>query len=218
MPLDMESRRRFPRGERERQILASAYELFAQRGYRAVTMDDVAERVGVTKPLLYAYLGNKERLYIACMEPAGDAMLAAVGQAVAGARDPAGALRDGLHAFFDFVEADRDAWRVLFDETLPAGGEIATRVGEYRDRLLGLVAESQLAMLGARRRGRAAVETEALAAALLGASEALARWWLRTGALSASAAAELLIATVEPGLGSRGARKEELRAGREVAP
>ena len=199
-------RRRLPRGERERQILDSAYRLFAERGYRAVTMDDVAERVGVTKPLLYAYLGNKERLYIACMEPAGHAMLAAVGQAVRDAPDPAAALREGLRAFFAFVEADRDAWRVLFDETLPAGGAIARRVGEYRDRLLGLVAESQLAWLGPRRRERAAVEIEARATALLGASEALARWWLRTGALSASDAAELLIATVEPGLRSLGAR------------
>lgn len=197
-----ETRRRFPRGERERQILESAYELFAQRGYRAVTMDDVAERVGVTKPLLYAYLGNKERLYIACMEPAGDAMLATIGRAVRDAIDPASALREGLRAFFAFVEADRDAWRVLFDETLPAGGAIAARVGEYRERLLRLVAESQLALLGPKRRARAAVETEARATALLGASEALARWWLRTGALSASAAADLLIATVEPGLRS----------------
>jgi len=195
-------RRRLSRGERERQILDRAYELFAQRGYRAVTMDDVAERVGVTKPLLYAYLGNKERLYIACMEPAGDAMLATIGRAVREATDPAGALREGLRAFFTFVEADRDAWRVLFDETLPAGGAIAARVGEYRERLLSLVAESQLALLGAERRARAAVETEARATALLGASEALARWWLRTGALSASATAELLIATVEPGLRS----------------
>lgn len=194
------TRRRFPRGERERQILDRAYELFAQRGYRAVTMDDVAERVGVTKPLLYAYLGNKERLYIACMEPAGDAMLAAIGRAVRDATDPAGALREGVRAFFAFVEADRDAWRVLFDETLPAGGAIAVRVGEYRERLLRLVAESQLAPLGSKRRSRAAVETEARATALLGASEALARWWLRTGAVSASSAADLLIAMLEPGL------------------
>ena len=199
-------RSRLSRDERERQILASAYSLFAERGYGAVTMDDVAERVGVTKPLLYAYLGNKERLYIACMRPAGDAMLAAVGDAVSGASDPVGALRDGLRAFFGFVEADRDAWRVLFDETLPAGGEIAIQVGEYRERLLRLVAESQLARLSPRRRARAALETEARAAAVLGASEALVRWWLRTGAMSASAAAELLIATVEPGLRSLGAR------------
>ena len=41
----------------------------------AVTMDEVAAVVGVTKPLLYAYFGNKERLYLACMEPAAEALV-----------------------------------------------------------------------------------------------------------------------------------------------
>jgi cytosine/adenosine deaminase-related metal-dependent hydrolase len=60
-----------------------------------------------------------------------------------------------------------------------------------------------VARLPGRRRGRAAVEVEALSTALLGAAESLARWWLRTGALSAGEAADLLIKTVEPGLRAR---------------
>ena len=54
--------RRMPRAEREQQMLDAAHALFAQRGYAAVAMDDVAAAVGVTKPLLYNYWGNKERL------------------------------------------------------------------------------------------------------------------------------------------------------------
>jgi AcrR family transcriptional regulator len=212
------SRSRLPRVERERQILDTAHVLFAERGFGAVTMDDVAAHVGVTKPLLYAYFGNKDRLYIACMEPAGDAMLKAVADAAGAATSPAGALRDGLHAFFAFVEGDRDAWRVLFDETVPAGGEIAQRVGEYRDRLLSLIAESQLALLPVGRRAGAAAETEALAAALLGACEALARWWLRTGAIGSAAAAELLISTVEPGLRTRGERADASHRTAKTSP
>jgi AcrR family transcriptional regulator len=207
------SRSRLPRVERERQILDTAHALFAEHGFAAVTMDEVAARVGVTKPLLYAYFGNKDRLYIACMEPAGDTMLKAVAEATGAASGPADALRDGLLAFFAFVEDDRDAWRVLFDETVPAGGEIALRVGEYRDRLVRLIAESRLATLPVSRRARAAAETEALATALLGASEALARWWLRTGTISSAEAAELLISTVEPGLRSLGDRRVSASTG-----
>ena len=201
--------RRLPRAERERQMLDAAHALFAERGFAAVTMDDVAASVGVTKPLLYQYFGNKERLYLACMERAGDAMLAAVVAAIGEHDGPADALRHGLRAFFAFLDGDRDAWRVLFDETLPAGGEIAGRVGEYRERLLQLVAQSQLAQLPERHRASLATETEALATALLGAAEALGRWWLRTGAMSAADAADLLIATVEPGLRERTARTPE---------
>jgi len=198
------SRSRLPRAEREQQVLDIAHARFAAAGYAAVTMDDVAAAAGVTKPLLYAYFGNKERLYLACMRRAGDAMLATVGAAIAAADTPTDALRRGLRAFFDFVEADRDAWRVLFDETQPAGGELARGVADYRERLLALVAETQLALIPPASRDRAATDVEALANALLGASEALARWWLRTpGAMPAADAAQLLIATVEPGLQAR---------------
>jgi len=190
------------------QTLAAAHDLFAERGYATVTMDEVASAVGVTKPLLYNYFGNKERLYLACMEPAGDALLAAVLGAVQSSSTPAQALHHGIHAFFEFVDRDRGAWRVLFDETLPIEGGIALRVGEYRARLAELVAGTLAQQLSPSCR----VEVDALSVALLGAVEALARWWLRTEALSAPAAAELLIATVEPGLGALVKRQREAEA------
>jgi AcrR family transcriptional regulator len=196
-------RTRLPRAEREQQMLGAARVMFAERGYGAVTMDHVAATVGVTKPLLYAYFGNKERLYLACMEPAARALRDEVAAAVAEAEEPADALELGVQAFFSFVDRDRDAWRVLFDETLPSGGEIARRVAEHREELEALVARLVVARLPRAGRRRAAVEVEALSTALLGAAESLARWWLRTGALSAGEAAELLIATVEPGLRAR---------------
>lgn len=198
-------RTRLPRAEREQQVLDIAHARFAAHGYGAVTMEDVAVAAGVTKPLLYAYFGNKERLYLACMERAGDAMLATVLSAVEAADGPTDALRRGLHAFFAFVDEDRDAWRVLFDETQPVGGEIAQHIGDYRDRLVGLVAATNLNRLPERHRAQLSTEVEAISTALLGAAEALARWWLRTGAMPAAEVAELLIATVEPGLRARAA-------------
>jgi AcrR family transcriptional regulator len=182
------------------QTLSVAHYLFAQRGYAAVTMDEVAAAVGVTKPLLYNYFGNKERLYIACMEKAGDGLFAMIGQAIASASSPGDALNAGLRAFFDFLDEDRAAWAVLFDETSAHVGEVAARVADYRRQIAELVASSLLAQLPSRRRDAARVEVEALSTALLGAAEALARWWLLTEAVSAAEAAELLISTVEPGL------------------
>ncbi len=185
------------------QTLDAAHGLFAERGYAAVTMDEIAAAVGVTKPLLYTYFGNKERLYIACMERAGDALTETVAEAVATTSSPAEALGAGVHAFFFFLDSDRAAWAVLFDETLPSQGEVAERVGEYRARILRFVADSIAAQLPEAVREGASTEIEALSTAVLGAAEALARWWLRTEALSAEQAAELLIATVEPGLRAR---------------
>jgi AcrR family transcriptional regulator len=187
------------------QTVGAAHALFADRGYTAVTMDDVAAEVGVTKPLLYHYFGNKERLYLACLERSGDALVETILGAVATTGTSAEALGAGLRAFFAFVDDDRAAWGVLFDETLPAGGEIAERVGVYRSRLSDLVAGALLEQIPASRRNRARVEVEALSAAVLGAAEALARWWLRTGALSAAEVADLLVASLEPCLRRRSA-------------
>jgi AcrR family transcriptional regulator len=209
------SRTRLTRAERMEQTLGVAHALFAERGYAAVTMDEVATEVGVTKPLLYNYFGNKERLYIACMERAGDALSATIAEAVGATASPGDALGAGLGAFFTFLDADRAAWAVLFDETLPHGGEIAERVGDYRGGILQVVSEAILKQMPARRRRAARVEVEALSVAALGAAEALARWWLASEAVSAKDAAALLISMLEPGLRLRsGAGEIELKADR----
>jgi AcrR family transcriptional regulator len=185
-----------PRAEREQQMLAMARALFAARGYAAVTMDEVAAAVGVTKPLLYNYFGNKEQLFLACMKPAADALVESVVSAVQDAPDPPTALRDGIHAFFAFLDEDGEAWCVLHDEPLPSGGEIALTVTAYRARMEALVT----AALQERTESRA---VEPLSVAIFGAAEALGRWWLRTGELPAERTAELLIRTIEPGLRKR---------------
>ena len=199
------TRSRLPRAERERQTLVIASELFAERGYATVTMDDVATAVGVTKPLLYHYFGNKERLYLACMEPAAEGLVTAVVGAVRGAPSPAESLRPGIHAFFHFLDEDASAWRVLFDESLPPDGDIPRRIARQRARITDLVTATLLEQVAPAGRARTRTEVEALSTALLGAAEALGRWWLRTGAITAAEAAELLISTVEPGLRARAA-------------
>ncbi|MGN6816751.1 MAG: TetR/AcrR family transcriptional regulator [Solirubrobacterales bacterium] len=201
--MDASIRTRLSRDDRMEQTLEAAHGLFAERGYAAVTMEEIAAAIGVTKPLLYNYFGNKERLYIACMERAGDSLLATIAEAVGQTENPGDALGAGVRAFFSFLDTDRAAWAVLFDETLPHGGEVFDRVASYRGQIAELVSASLLAQMPMRSREAAKVEVEALSTALLGAAEALARWWLRTEAISAKDAAELLISTVEPGLRER---------------
>jgi AcrR family transcriptional regulator len=198
------SPRRLPRAEREQQTLDVAQSLFAQHGYAAVTMDEVAAAVGVTKPLLYNYFGNKERLYLACLGRTADALIARLTTAFAEASDPGEGLREALRAFFAFVDSDRASWQVLYDETLPTGGEIADHIDAYRAQATELV--------GSALRHLDPAPDPALlpgmAHALLGAVEALCRWWIRDGAgdLSAAATADAFIALVRPGL-ARGVRE-----------
>src|ERR1700754_378618 len=145
--MDVAVRSRLSRSDRMEQTLGVAHGLFAERGYADVTMDEIAAAVGVTKPLLYNYFGNKERLYIACMEQAGDSLTQTVGAAIAGTDSPGDALGAGVRAFFAFLDSDRAAWAVLFDETLPISGEVADRVAAYRGQIVALVSESLLAQV-----------------------------------------------------------------------
>ena len=195
-------RTRLSREDRMNQTLDAAHSMFADRGYAAVTMDEIADAVGVTKPLIYNYFGNKESLYIACMERSGDALVETIADAIAGAGNPSEAFAAGVRAFFGFIDRDRSAWAVLFDETLPHGGEVIERVSVYRRQLLEFVATSSLARLPekVRERNEVRVEVEAVSTAMLGAAEALGRWWLNNGQITSEQAAELLISTVEPGL------------------
>jgi len=52
---------RVPRAVRERQLLELAEELFAERGYGGASMEELARRAGVTKPVVYELFGSKER-------------------------------------------------------------------------------------------------------------------------------------------------------------
>ena len=72
------ARTRMPRAEREAQMLQVAERVFGARGFQAATMDEIAEQVGVTKPLIYDYFGSKEGLFAATIERARHQLLAAV--------------------------------------------------------------------------------------------------------------------------------------------
>jgi AcrR family transcriptional regulator len=56
---------RVPRALREQQMLDAAVKVFSRRGFHAANMDEIAERSGVSKPMVYAYHGTKEELFVA---------------------------------------------------------------------------------------------------------------------------------------------------------
>ncbi len=59
--------KRLPRAVRERQMLDSAVRVFSRRGYHAASMDEIAEDAGISKPMVYAYLGTKEEVFLAAL-------------------------------------------------------------------------------------------------------------------------------------------------------
>lgn len=167
--------KRLPRAVREQQMLDAAVKVFSRRGFHAASMDEIAEDAGISKPMVYAYLGSKEDLFIACLHREGTRMMEAIAGAVAPDLPPDEQLWRGLRAFFGFVGAYRDGWAVLYRQ---ARGEqrFAGELAAMRTRIVEVVAGMlDRALLADGRQVRGA-ELEVMAYALVGATESLADW------------------------------------------
>jgi AcrR family transcriptional regulator len=125
-------RRRVPRRVRERVILEVAARTFAERGYHAATMDEIAEAVGVSKQLVYNYVGSKEQLYLACFRQAGRTLQARLDEVADRADPPDVRLWHGILAFFSFVDDHRAAWSILYGPGAARDGGFAGEIARQR--------------------------------------------------------------------------------------
>jgi len=106
--------RRLTAEQRRQQLVAVALELFAQRGYRATTMDDIAEAAGVTKPLLYQHFSSKRALYLELVDSIAQDLLRAIGRAVLQADGPRQQVELGFAAYFGLVVRHEAEFRLLY--------------------------------------------------------------------------------------------------------
>src|SRR3954470_15712176 len=78
---------RLPRGARRKQLLAAAQYVFVAQGFHAAAMDDIADRAGGSKPVLYQHFPGKRELYLALLEQHVDELTERVAEAMAGTDD-----------------------------------------------------------------------------------------------------------------------------------
>ncbi|GAC1569442.1 MAG: TetR/AcrR family transcriptional regulator [Candidatus Dormibacteria bacterium] len=196
-----EVRRRLPRAEREEQLLNIAQALFAERGFRAPSMDEIALRAGVTKPVLYDHFGSKDGLIAACIRQAGAQLFREVAGAVdattAAAAGPAEVLEAGFAAFFGFVESRGQGWFMLVGENSVVG-PASEALESIRRQQAGYVAQQLAALFPA----ADSDEVSAFAEAIIGACERVALWRRERPDISAGRATTSLMSLVWGGLGS----------------
>jgi AcrR family transcriptional regulator len=106
--------RRLTAEQRRDQLFAVALELFAQRGYRSTTMDDIADAAGVTKPLLYQHFSSKRALYLELVDSIARDLLSAIGRAVVRADGPRQQVELGFAAYFQLVVSREAEFRLLY--------------------------------------------------------------------------------------------------------
>jgi len=166
-----------PAGERRAAILDAAMNVFADRGYHASSIDEIAREAGVSKALIYEHFASKQALWASLLDTQAAEIFRRLAAGAATAEPGEVRLRSGVDAFLTFVEERRGAWRMLFREA--ADPEVAAFLDRVRSQVAGvvaaLIAAEPAASPDARADRRQAIEM--LAEQLVGAVQALANWW-----------------------------------------
>jgi len=165
---------RLPAARRRRQLLDVALARFAANGFSGTSMDDVAEAAGVTKPVLYQHFGSKRQLFLELLDDVGAQLVAAIGDATAGADGPRQQVEAGFGAYVRLVAEHPDAFSLLFGSGARRDPEFADAVRRVEDSLADAVAGLIDADLDAPHR-------QALGTAIVGMAEGVVRRRLSDG-------------------------------------
>jgi AcrR family transcriptional regulator len=164
---------RLPRGARRAQLLAAAQDIFAANGYHAAAMDEIAERAGVSKPVLYQHFPGKLELYMALLETHVDELIARVTDAMESTTDNKTRVRNAVGAYFDFVDGESQAFRLVFESDLRGEPVVQTAIERATEASVAVITTTITADAG--------LDTERarlLAVGLVGVSQVAARAWL----------------------------------------
>lgn len=182
---------RLPRSARRKQLLAAAQDVFVAQGYHAAAMDDIAERAGVSKPVLYQHFPGKLELYLALLDTHCDDIVAKVRGAMAATTDNKERVRGAMQAYFDFVDHESEAFRLVFESDLRNEPAVRERVERVERGCIEAITETITADTGVSKQ-----YAELLASGLTGAAEVAARFWLAGGRQVPKPDAEALLAAL----------------------
>jgi AcrR family transcriptional regulator len=164
---------RLPKPARRRQLLTAAQEVFVAQGYHAAAMDEIAERAGVSKPVLYQHFPGKLELYLALLDESAGELVDRVRQALNSTTDNALRVRRSIEAYFDFVDDDNGAYQLVFESDLRSEPTVRNRVEGSLSECVQAITTTIAADTGVPRE-----EAELLSVGLAGLAEMGARWWL----------------------------------------
>ena len=168
-----ENRSRLPRDERRAQLLAAALEVFTGSGYHAASMDEIAERASVSKPVLYQHFPSKLDLYLAVLDMHIDSLVFAIQKAIASTKENKNRVKATIDAYFGFIEGEGEAFRLLFESDMSVEPQV-------RERLNRMTYECALAVSAviSLDTGLPKEESMILAIGLIGCTQITARHWL----------------------------------------
>jgi AcrR family transcriptional regulator len=165
---------RLSRSARRLQLMSAAKSAFVTQGYHAAAMDDIADRAGVSKPVLYQHFPSKLELYLALLNESADEMVRLVRVALSATTDNHQRVDNAVAAYFTFVADNGRAYRLIFESDLRGQLEVERIVERATDDCISAITDTITADTG--------VDVERarlLASGMVGLSQVSARYWLQ---------------------------------------
>jgi AcrR family transcriptional regulator len=157
------------------QLLGAARDVFVAQGYHAAAMDEIAERAGVSKPVLYQHFPGKLELYLALLDESADEMVRTVSEALSSTTDNRHRVPATFKAFYDYVAGKGETFKLVFESDLHNEPAVRARLDKAMYDCADMV--SQFIREDA---GVSNEEAHLLGVALVGMAQVTARYWLST--------------------------------------
>jgi AcrR family transcriptional regulator len=160
--------------QRREQLLDVGRRLFADKGFEGTSVEEIAARAEVSKPVVYEHFGGKEGLYAVIVDREVRALLDSISSSLSARAHPKVLLERATMALLDYVEESTDGFRILVRDS-----PVAQSTGTFAS-LIGDVATQVEAMLEREfaRRGFAVANAPVYAQMLVGMVALTGQWWL----------------------------------------
>jgi AcrR family transcriptional regulator len=190
------SRVRMTGPERHRQLLDIGRELFAQKGFAATSIEEIAARADVSKPVVYEHFGGKERLYAVVVDREMQLLLDRFNSALSAPGHPRDLLERAAMVLLDYIEADTDGFRVLTRDApvTSSGGTFSSLIGEVAGQVEHILARQFDS------RGYEPQMAVVYSQALVGMVALVGQWWLDNRSLDKHEVAAHLVNLAYNGL------------------
>src|SRR5215469_15481798 len=180
---------RLPRLARRRQLLDAAMEVFVARGYHAAAMDEIADRAGVSKPVLYQHFPGKQELYLALLDESVEQLVEAVRTALRSTTDNSQRVTATFSAYFGYVAEHKGTFRLVFESDFTNDPAVRERLDTADRKCADMISEVIQEDAGV-----ADDAAHLLGISLVGMAQVSARYWLSTLGSIPREAAEQLVA------------------------
>lgn len=162
--------------ERRQMLMGAALEIFTEKGFHNASMDDVALRAGVSKPIVYQSFASKHELYMGILDHSVEQVIAGINEAIARESDNRKRFEAAIKFYFDQVDEADHGYRLIFESDFTSNPDVRARVDELISQLARI-----LGQVIARETGLTTGEANILAAGLSGMAQAAAWRWINLG-------------------------------------